>query len=286
MSYISQISVDGGSPLPIASRLYGTCSTLANVSAKVVLCPDFDQLINGVTIRIEFTYSNTAANATLNVNQTGTIPIYQHGTTPVGSDEGSSWKPGSVVAFTYNGSAWMMNGSASPTLSPVATSGSYNDLADKPVLSNVATSGSYNDLTDKPSIPTATSQLTNDSHFATESFVNQAFAANDAMVLKGTLGASGTVASLPAVHEVGWTYKVATAGTYAGQECEVGDMVICIADGTEASSLDWTVVQTNMQDCVTTDQGVANTGKLMQVDSNGHLVPVSLTVSNETLQLA
>ena len=64
-------------------------------------------------------------------------------------------------------------------LSPVATSGSYNDLTDKPtipaaqvnsdwnaesgvaqilnkpILSTVATSGSYDDLTDKPSIPAA-----------------------------------------------------------------------------------------------------------------------------------
>lgn len=40
-----------------------------------------------------------------------------------------------------------------PTLSAVATSGSYNDLTDKPELATVATSGSYDDLTDKPVIP-------------------------------------------------------------------------------------------------------------------------------------
>lgn len=41
-------------------------------------------------------------------------------------------------------------------------------------LATVATSGSYTDLTNKPSIPTKTSQLTNDSDFADESYVNQA----------------------------------------------------------------------------------------------------------------
>ena len=41
-------------------------------------------------------------------------------------------------------------------------------------LSTVATSGSYNDLTNKPSIPTKTSQLTNDSSFASESYVTNA----------------------------------------------------------------------------------------------------------------
>lgn len=37
-----------------------------------------------------------------------------------------------------------------PTLSTVATSGSYDDLTGKPVLATVATSGSYNDLNDIP----------------------------------------------------------------------------------------------------------------------------------------
>ena len=40
-----------------------------------------------------------------------------------------------------------------PTLAPVATTGSYNDLIDTPTLATVAKSGSYNDLTDKPEIP-------------------------------------------------------------------------------------------------------------------------------------
>ena len=41
-----------------------------------------------------------------------------------------------------------------PTLATVATSGSYNDLTDKPTYATVATTGSYNDLSDKPTIPT------------------------------------------------------------------------------------------------------------------------------------
>ena len=51
-------------------------------------------------------------------------------------------------------------------------SGDYDDLTDKPDLSvyelkSEAFSGDYNDLTNKPTIPTATSQLTNDSGFIT-----------------------------------------------------------------------------------------------------------------------
>ncbi|MGY6156647.1 beta strand repeat-containing protein [Paraburkholderia graminis] len=47
-------------------------------------------------------------------------------------------------------------------LSTVATSGSYNDLANKPTLATVATSGSYADLTGKPSayaLPTASATV-------------------------------------------------------------------------------------------------------------------------------
>ena len=46
---------------------------------------------------------------------------------------------------------------------------SVSYIKNKPELSIVATSGSYNDLIDKPTIPTLTSELTNDSNFLTES---------------------------------------------------------------------------------------------------------------------
>lgn len=42
-----------------------------------------------------------------------------------------------------------------PTLSAVATSGSYTDLTNRPSLASVATSGSYTDLVNTPSIPSA-----------------------------------------------------------------------------------------------------------------------------------
>ena len=84
--------------------------------------------------------------------------------------------------------------------------------------------------------------------------LNNLLATNDAMVFKGTLGTStdgGTVTSLPATHNAGWTYKVVTAGTYAGKVCEIGDLIICIKDATAAADADWTVVQTNIDGAVT-----------------------------------
>lgn len=83
--------------------------------------------------------------------------------------------------------------------------------------------------------------------------INNAFGTMDAMIFKGTIGAAGdspTVTALPAIHDCGWTYKVITAGTYAGKTCEVGDMIICITDGTVAADADWTVVQSNLDGAV------------------------------------
>lgn len=48
------------------------------------------------------------------------------------------------------------------------------------------------------------------------------------MVFKGTLGAGGTITSLPTASSAneGFTYKVITAGTYASQSADVGDVFI------------------------------------------------------------
>ena len=76
-------------------------------------------------------------------------------------------------------------------------------------------------------------------------------AANDAMIFKGTLGEGGTITSLPTAHKAGWTYKVITADTYNGHVCEVGDLIICIADSDNNNSEgDWVVAQANLDGAV------------------------------------
>ena len=91
-------------------------------------------------------------------------------------------------------------------------------------------------------------------------YVGNAFAANDAMRYKGTITYSNgnytthTVAGVevqgfPTKCEVGDTYRVTSQGTYAGQTCSAGDLLICIQDGT-GSNLNtaayWTVVEANI----------------------------------------
>ena len=81
---------------------YGTCATAAATVAKVVTCSGF-VLENGATIAVKFTYYNTGASPTLNVNSTGAIAIKQYGSTAAST---YMWRSGEVVLFVYNGSYW------------------------------------------------------------------------------------------------------------------------------------------------------------------------------------
>lgn len=75
----------------------------------------------------------------------------------------------------------------------------------------------------------------------------------DAMRFKGTIGTGGTVTSLPESGvKIGDTYRVITAGTYAGQTCEIGDLIIA----TETTPA-WTVAQTNIDGAITSISGTA-----------------------------
>lgn len=112
-----------------------------------------------------------------------------------------------------------------------------------------------------------------DTEYVHVSDFNTKLAATDAMQYKGTLGTGGTITALPATHSKGDTYKIITAGTYAGVKCELGDMVICLNDGTTDTSNDWTVVQANLDGAVigpasVTDGQIAvfdgTTGKLIK----------------------
>lgn len=81
-------------------------------------------------------------------------------------------------------------------------------------------------------------------------YVASAAGAADAMRFKGTIGSGGTVTSLPSTHAVGDTYRVIEAGMYAGQNCEIGDLIIAITTSGTTSS-DWTVAQTNIDGAIT-----------------------------------
>lgn len=118
-------------------------------------------------------------------------------------------------------------------------------------------------LTGTPTAPTA-APGTNTTQIATTQFVTNAIsngiAASDAMIFKGTLGTDGTVEALPTTYSTGWTYRVIEAGTYAGQECEIGDLVIALTSrsGSGNQDADWTVAQTNIDGAITDIKSTAS----------------------------
>ena len=131
----------------------------------------------------------------------------------------------------------------------------------------------------------ATKNHTHDDRYYTESEIdtklNALLGANDALVFKGIIDGEHPLPTTG--YEVGHTYRVNAAGTYAGQKCEQGDLIICIADALSTSTPHWTVAQTNIDGAVigpvnsTNDNIVifnGNTGKLIK-DSGKKLSDLS-----------
>lgn len=128
--------------------------------------------------------------------------------------------------------------------------------------------------------------------YATVETVDGLLAAANAMIFKGTIGDGGTINTtadpaedLPDTHEAGWTYRVITDGIYNivdsnGKYCEVGTLIICIADGTSAAPVDWTAVETNEDGAVigpasSTENSLAvfssSTGRVLKTASSNLL---------------
>lgn len=98
----------------------------------------------------------------------------------------------------------------------------------------------------------------------------------DVMVFKGTIGEGGTPGTLPSEYKVGYSYKVITAGTYAGNTCEVGDMLIAISVSNPISDSDWTVIQSNIDGAVTAKFSTSDIGKIPVVDESNTLIATSI----------
>lgn len=124
---------------------YGTCATVAATVAKVATATNF-VLETGARIAIKFTYANSAASPTLNVNSSGAKAIYWHGAA-LASDQ--YWQAGAVLDFVYNGTQWELIGIAKDNNTTYSAAGS--------ALGLVKTGG---DVTISDGVIT----VTNDSH--------------------------------------------------------------------------------------------------------------------------
>lgn len=65
-------------------------------------------------------------------------------------------------------------------------------------------------------------------------------------------------------YKAGQTWRVALAGTYAGQKCEVGDLIICIKDfNTQTNNSDFMVIQANVDGAVTSTATTSTVGEIV-----------------------
>ena len=74
---------------------------------------------------------------------------------------------------------------------------------------------------------------------------------------------------IPADYKAGYTYRVAEAGTYAGVECEAGDLILVVRDYAEdtASDADFMVLQANIDGAVTSTADVTTVGEIVVFDA-------------------
>jgi len=159
-------SANAQSGVAIAGAGFVTTTDLATVATS----GDYDDLTNKPTIP-------TVNNSTITFMQgdisRGTITLNQSNDATITFSSGQT-----QVAWD--------DISNKPSFATVATTGDYDDLTNKPTipsatsqlvndsnfvtttdLATVATTGDYDDLTNKPTIPSSTSQLVNDSNFVT-----------------------------------------------------------------------------------------------------------------------
>jgi hypothetical protein len=116
--------------------------------------------------------------------------------------------------------------------------------------------------------------------YATTEEVGGLLSAADAMIFKGTIGTGGTITTLPTTYNAGWAYKVITAGTFAGEVCEVGDLIIAIVDREETGNTndDWTVVQTNIDGVVIGPASATDGNIPVYNGTSGKLIGTGYTV--------
>lgn len=165
---------------------YGTSSTAAGTAAKVVDCEDFTSadLVAGTVIAVKFTATNSGAVASLSLNVNGTgaknIKYINNGT--LGNLASAGYiKANTTYYFYYDGTYWVALFNYNTTYSAMTEAEALAGTATtartitaarlKQAIEEHAPVSSVNGQTGAVTVtvPTKTSDLTNDSTFVTES---------------------------------------------------------------------------------------------------------------------
>ena len=183
--------------------VFCTCATASGTAAKdaTIVSGTLTSLSTGDQVIVKFTYSNTVASPTLSVGSTDAKLIKRYGTTAPSTSSTTSWQAGSCIHFVYDGTYWQMCNwtNTNSTYSAITQANIENSsgttaglITGQRAAQAVSKFESVKDVTvggtsvmngttaEVPSIPTATSDLTNDSGFITNN-------------ITGTFDASGNI---------------------------------------------------------------------------------------------
>lgn len=113
---------------------------------------------------------------------------------------------------------------------------------------------------------------------AVKVYVDQSFAANDAMLFKGGINASANP-NYPAA-DAGHAYRITVAGKIggaAGPNVEVGDLIMCTVDGTASGDhatvgANWTITQSNLDGAVIGPVSATNSNPALFDGASGRLI--------------
>lgn len=97
MAYASKKKLADNSIVPLGSNLFGVCTTASGTAQKDVTMPDFNVLVEGVTIHVYFANANTASNPTLKVGSAEARSV------------SGDWIANSFASFTYYNGSWIQN---------------------------------------------------------------------------------------------------------------------------------------------------------------------------------
>lgn len=132
---------------------------------------------------------------------------------------------------------------------------------------HVTLSDSYNTTDDADAGKAATPKAVALALAAANTYTDGIIASHDSMVFVGTISHTGVIKShnanvIQAIDDTsvisdfdyrsGWTFRFVTAGTFNGEEVEVGDMLIALNNkGANFAASDWTIIQTNINGALT-----------------------------------